>query len=54
MIVSDKGRKTERCESVREARRRAVRDEGWKLAAGCGVPMSPGVETSFYTLVQQH
>lgn len=44
MIVSDKGRKAERCESVREARRRETRGGNWLRGAARA---SPGMETSF-------
>lgn len=43
-----------RCESKTEARTQAVRDEGWKLAAGRSMHISPGVEASLYSQVQQH
>lgn len=51
-IVSDRCRKDGR--GVKEKGRPVTADGRWKLAAGRCVHMSPGVETSFYTRVQQH
>lgn len=51
-IVSDRGRRDGR--GVKEKGRPVTGDGRWKLAAGRRVHMSPGVETSFYTRVQQH